>query len=382
MKVIIFKIYTGEIMKFFNRESEIKEILHILNKEPDDIYFIYGSMNSGKTTLINHIINEELKESNKKYAVFYVNFREYDVDSMDNFVEALFEIDENSKSSKMKPYIESFAKGLNNTLNIYYGIKIPEQLLDRLFGEKEKGRLVFKFIRDLFISLNNKGIKPIFILDELQMIKDIAMNGGKPLLKGLFQFLVSLTKERHLAHCLCLTSDSLFAEYVYNTGELKDRADYILVDDFDKETAMKFMDFLAKENNIKFSNEQKEQIYFTVGGKPKLITKVVSKLYDKNLNEVLEGLLNDEIQKLDMKFEIMDYSKPKVKIGENIVEIEKEDVFKSLNLFKDRYEISKKEIPTSIYVYLIKENILFLDPRKGTLKPQSFLVWNAIKKLI
>ena len=369
-------------MKFFNRENEIKEILHILNKEPDDIYFIYGSMNSGKTTLINHIINEELKESNKKYAVFYVNFREYDVDSMDNFVEALFEIDENSKSSKMKPYIESFAKGLNNTLNIYYGIKIPEQLLDRLFGEKEKGRLVFKFIRDLFISLNNKGIKPIFILDELQMIKDIAMNGGKPLLKGLFQFLVSLTKERHLAHCLCLTSDSLFAEYVYNKGELRGRAKYLLVDDFDKETSFKYMDFLAKENNIKFSNEQKEQIYFTVGGKPKLITKVVSKLYDKNLNEVLEGLLNDEIQKLDMKFEIMDYSKPKVKIGENIVEIEKEDVFKSLNLFKDRYEISKKEIPTSIYVYLIKENILFLNPRKGTLKPQSFLVWNAIKKVI
>jgi AAA+ ATPase superfamily predicted ATPase len=44
--------------------------------------------------------------------------------------------------------------------------------------------------------------------------------------------------------------------------------------------------------------------------------------------------------------------------------------------------VSVDEIPKAVYVYLIKENILFLNPQKGTLKPQSFLVWNAIKKLI
>ncbi|MDK2988168.1 MAG: uncharacterized protein PWQ47_1306 [Methanothermococcus sp.] len=98
--------------------------------------------------------------------------------------------------------------------------------------------------------------------------------------------------------------------------------------------------------------------------------------------EVLGFLLNDEIQKLDAKFEIMDYLKPKVKIGENIVEIEKEDILKSLSLFKDKYTISKKEIPTLVYIYLIKENILFLNPQEGTLKPQSFLIWNAIKKVV
>jgi len=269
---------------------------------------------------------------------------------------------------------------ITKTTKTLTGIPIPEVEFNRLFDEKIND--AFQYLEDILLETKKSGKIPVLIFDELQMIKEITANGQKYLLKELFQFLVSLTKEQHLCHIFCLTSDSLFAEYVYNTGELDDRVEYILVDDFDKETAMKFMDFLAKENNIKFSNEQKEQIYSMVGGKPKLITKVVSKLYDKNLNEVLEGLLNDKIQKLDMKFEIMDYSKPKVKIGENIVEIEKEDVFKSLNLFKDRYEISKKEIPTSIYVYLIKENILFLDPRKGTLKPQSFLVWNAIKKLI
>jgi len=74
----------------------------------------------------------------------------------------------------------------------------------------------------------------------------------------LFNFFVALTNHKHLCHVLCLSSDSLFIERVYNEAMLKDRADYVLVNDFDKETALKFMDFLAKENNINLSNEDKE----------------------------------------------------------------------------------------------------------------------------
>ena len=366
-------MWLGDCMEFFNREKEIKEITSILEGEPNIIYFIYGSINSGKTTLINHIINEKLKESNKKYVVFYVNFREYDISSMDNFVEALFEIDESSKDNKIKSYIEHFTKGVNDISNLYYGIKIPEPLLNRLFGEKEKGRLVFKFIRDLFISLNNKGIQPIFILDELQMIKEVSMNGGRPLLKSLFQFLVSLTKERHLAHCISLTSDSLFAEYVYNTGELEERADHILIDDFDKPTAIKFMDFLTKELlNKSLSNEQKEQIYSLVGGKPLLIYKVIDKIRYKELNDILTTMLNDERNKLRYFLE---------DIAEEDGELHKK-VIDALSLFKNNYEIDDFKIPKKIRNVLINKNILFLNPRKGTIKPQSYLIWNAIKKVL
>ena len=60
----------------------------------------------------------------------------------------------------------------------------------------------------------------------------------------------------------------------------------------------------------------------------------------------------------------------------------KEDIINALKLFKNKYEIPKKEIPMPIYVYLVKENILFLNPIEGTLKPQSYLVWNAIKRLL
>jgi len=361
-------------MRFFNREKEINEILRILNREPDDIYFIYGPLNSGKTTLINHIINNELKKSNKKYAIFYVNFREYDISSMDNFVEALFEIDENSKEKKIKSYIESFTKSVNDIINLYYGIKVPEPILNKLFGEKEKGGLVFKFIRDLFMSLHKKGVQPVFILDELQMIKDIVMNGGKPLLKSLFQFLVSLTKERHIAHVFCLSSDSLFIEYIYGKAELKGRVDYILVDDFDRETAIKFMDFLAKQKNINLTNEDKELIYSYVGGKVKDIYDVIVKLKAvKDLKYILETKLEEEQNHLEELLE---------KVEEDYEGINYDEVLEALKLFKDNYELQKNKIKRKIRMFLIKENILFLNPQKGTLKPQSYLVWNAIKRLL
>ncbi|AEF95737.1 ATP-binding protein [Methanotorris igneus] len=360
-------------MKFFNREKEINEILHILSKESDDIYFIYGPLNSGKTALINHIINNELKKFNKKYAVFYVNFREYDIFSMDNFVEALFEIDENSEEKTMKSYIESFTKSVNDIINLYYGIKVPEPILNKLFGEKEKGRLVFKFIRDLFISLNKKGVQPVFILDELQMIKDIVMNGEKPLLKSLFQFLVSLTKERHIAYCLCLSSDSLFIEYVYNIGELEGRAKYLLVDDFDKETTLKFIDFLTKEKlNKTLSDGDRELIYSYVGGKPKDIKYVVEESKFKDLREILEHMLRDEIQKL--KYFLEDVKEEDEEFYKKIVDV--------LRIFKENYEVEDTIINKKIREFLIKRNILFLNPQKGTLKPQSYLVWNAIKRVI
>ncbi|EHP88526.1 ATP-binding protein [Methanotorris formicicus] len=363
-------------MKFFNREKEINEILNILNREPDDIYFIYGSINSGKTTLIKHIIENKL---NDNYKIFYINFRTYLISEKREFIEAIFTTKKDDFFEKIKDKSEVL-KLITKGAKILTGIPIPEIEFDKLFEEKIND--AFQYLNSLLLVVKNSGKQPILIFDELQMIKDVVLNGQKYLLKELFQFLVSLTKEQHLCHVFCLSSDSLFIEYVYNTGELKDRADYILVDDFDKQTAIRFMDFLAKENNIKLSDDDKELIYSYVGGKPKLIVKVMNKLDTISLNEILNSMLKDEISKLDMLLEILDYSKPKIEIGDEIIEIKKEDITNALKLFKNNYEISKKEIPTPVYIYLIKENILFLNPIEGTLKPQSYLVWNAIKKIL
>jgi AAA+ ATPase superfamily predicted ATPase len=364
-------------MKFFNREKEIKEILSILDGEPNLIYFIYGSINSGKTALIKHIIENKL---NDNYKVFYINFRTYLISEKREFIEAIFTTKKDDFFEKIKDKSEVLNL-ITKGAKILTGIPIPEVEFDKLFEEKIND--AFQYLNSLLLEVKKSGKKPILIFDELQMIKDVVLNGQKYLLKELFQFLVSLTKEQHLCHVFCLSSDSLFIEYVYNTGELEGRADYILVDDFDKQTALKFIDFLARENNMELSDEDKELIYSYVGGKPILIIKVFDKLkIDKKLNDILEFMLKEEAQKLKYFLKDLDYIKPKVNIEDEVIEIKKEDIIEALRLFKDNYEISDDKIPKPVYIYLIKRNILFLNPIEGTLKPQSFLIWNVIKRIL
>ncbi|ENN95637.1 ATPase AAA, partial [Methanocaldococcus villosus KIN24-T80] len=76
-------------MEFFNREKEINEILSIIEFEPNFIYFVYGPINSGKTALINEIINNRLDKD--KYVVFYFDLREIFISKYDDFIEVLFE---------------------------------------------------------------------------------------------------------------------------------------------------------------------------------------------------------------------------------------------------------------------------------------------------
>jgi AAA+ ATPase superfamily predicted ATPase len=364
-------------MKFFNREKEIKEILSILEGEPNIIYFIYGSINSGKTALINEIINNRLDK--EKYVVFYFDLREIFISKYDDFeaklratktegfrliIEVLFEEYEDDK----KPI--EVIKSLLKDFPTLFGIPAPKNTLEEIF-KKKTTKNVFRYITNVLIEIKKDGKQPVIIIDELQKIGDMKINGY--LIYELFNYFVSLTKHKHLCHVFCLSSDSLFIERVYNEAMLDDRVDYILVDDFGKETALKFMDFLAKEVlNKKLSDEDKELIYSHVGGKPVLIIKVIDKLRYENLDNILNYMLKDAIQKL--KYFLED-------VKENDEKLYKEVVY-VLKLFKENYEIEDTTINKKIREFLVKKNILFLNPIEGTLKPQSYLVWNAIKRLL
>ncbi|PKP59427.1 MAG: ATP-binding protein, partial [Candidatus Altiarchaeales archaeon HGW-Altiarchaeales-1] len=75
-------------MEFFNREREKEEILSILRQEPREINFIYGPINSGKTTLIQKLIDNLPKD----YVVIYINLRERTMSSYKDFLEAIFDV--------------------------------------------------------------------------------------------------------------------------------------------------------------------------------------------------------------------------------------------------------------------------------------------------
>ena len=62
------------------------------------------------------------------------------------------------------------------------------------------------------------GIRPVIILDEIQTLKDIYMNGERMLLDELFNFFVSITKETHLAHVILDSSDSFFISELHQNA--------------------------------------------------------------------------------------------------------------------------------------------------------------------
>jgi AAA+ ATPase superfamily predicted ATPase len=359
-------------MKFFDREKEIHKILSIIEGEPNLIYFIYGSINSGKTALINEIINNRLNRD--KYVVFYINLRGIFISKYDDFIEVLFEVYDDDK----KPI--EIIKSLIKDVPSLCGIPTPKNTLEEIL-KKKTTKNVFKYITKVLMDIKKEEKQPILIIDELQKIGDLKINGF--LIYELFNYFVDLTKELHLCHVFCLSSDSLFIEKVYNEAMLENRASYILVDDFDKEHALKFMDFLAEEIlNRRLSDDEKELIYGYVGGKPILIETVINSLRYESLDEILDFMLKDATQKLKYFLKDLDYIKPKVKVGDEVIEVKKDDIIEALKLFKENYEISDDEIPEPVYIYLVKRNILFLNPIEGILKPQSFLVWNAIKRLL
>ena len=383
-------------MEFFNREKEIKEVLSVIESEPQLIYFIYGPINSGKTALIKEVIR---KLDLDKYIPFYIDFRMKNIVDIDDFAEVLLEVRDDIEVKNLEESIERALEIILSNIkllkgaSIFFGMPINIPISEKVFqkfldgiGKKEKkvGN-IYTYIEKLLLRIRSLGKVPILILDELQMLKDISLNGNRTLLKSFFQFLVGLTKAHHLAHVFCISSDSLFIEHVYSNAELENRADYILVDDFEKKEALKFIDFLTKEilkEKIFLNSKEKEKIYELIGGKPVLLVKVINKLKTKSLDEVLSYLLQDEKAKIKMELEKFDYVKVKVLYENQEVEVKKEDLIEVLKKFKDKDVLKKDEVKAPVYYYLVRKNILFLDPIKEILKPQSRLTWHAINKAL
>ena len=288
-------------MEFFNREKEINYLLKIISFEPNLIYFIYGPINCGKTALIKYIIENKLNRD--KYVIFYINLREHFISKYEDFIEVLF-----------KEYSDD--KPTNN---------------------------IFRYILDVFEKIKKEGKQPVLIIDELQKIGDLKINGY--LIYELFNFFIDLTKEKHLCHVLCLSSDSLFIERVYNEGMLKDRCKYYLVDDFDYETTKAFL----KKHN--FNDEEIEIVWHYFGGKPiKLIEVVQEKLLGEDIKEFCKKSLRVRKRQLkDLLYSLEDENKDLF-----------EGVIKLFENFKNRDEIFYEKITDEI-VWTVKKNILFVN---------------------
>ncbi len=340
-------------MEFFNREKEIQDLLNMIKQEPNLITFIYGPINSGKTVLMQYLIENILP---REYVAFYINLRREEVTKEEEFYEILFEIYEER---------EAFLDRIISLLpKISFGIPIPFGTFKLMFERRDKDyRGVFRYIIKTLQKLKEKGLKPIIIFDELQVIKDIKIN--EPLIYRVFNLLISLTKELKLCHVFAITSDSTFIERIYNEAMLQGRCEYYLVDDFDRETVEKIL----REKG--FDDKEIDIVWHYFGGKPiDIIRAIQMKNIGRDIREYCEEKLEE---RKNLISEIILQREDEKDFFERIISL--------LKNFENHDLIRYKKITPEIS-FLVKNNILFVDPRKKFIKPQSKLDLLAIRSFL
>ena len=356
---------------FYDRQREEKELGIILEDEPNLLYFVYGPANSGKTSLLVRVLNSLPQDM----VPFYINLRGRDVSSTGEFLNCLFKIDKRSLIDSVKEYIRDITGEGADAFSKLTGIPIPRRIFDPIFKEKDKGDDAFAYLEEFFHGLVESGQRPVFVLDEVQMIKKVANAAGGPLLDKLFNFMVRMTKETHLCHCMAVTSDSLFVEEISGNARLEGRSRCFLVDDLEKERALKVYDeFGFKDNELawnhiggKIGDMVRLKVELRLGlsekdGLKRMLKETTSRLEDI-LEEAKEGFLQVEDR------------------GRNIT-LAVDQIEEALALFVPETSVAKGEISSTYRNFLIEQNLLFLDPVSGVVYPQSQLVRLAIKQLI
>ena len=171
------RITTFRRTPFIDREREEDFLLNHLQGEPAKILFIYGPKSSGKTTLMEYMV-ENILEKDKNFYVNYVNFRGYAIANYKDFLDIYFKpIREEQKS-----WLARVMDKLPLNLGLFRGsASLPVKgvsfgLNIELYNQLQRNEVdPFVLLMDILRKIKEKR-QPILILYEVQTLQDIYMN--------------------------------------------------------------------------------------------------------------------------------------------------------------------------------------------------------------
>jgi len=357
---------------FINRKQEVLLLNKWVSERPENILFIYGPKSSGKTTLLYKMIKEEWSEK-KKIIVKHFNLREILIVNYKNFLQSFFEIDYSKDKKDVKETREySIPKVFKTKVEVYKGL--DEKRLDP-----------FKIMKEELEKLNNKGIKPIIIIDELQALENIYMEDQRELLKEMFNFFVSITKETHLAHVIIASSDGYFIERIYNDSKLKKTSKFMEVDYLNEKDVKYWLNNIKKESSIKdyiLSESQVQVIWDNFGGSlweisaflgDLLVIADDKKIPDESFNKILD------IKLIASRSLFVDYadigfgSKEEFLFKAINSKIQNKNFFRTSefsNLVSDNCFANRDELK-KVLMDLVRHNFISYDPTTAEYKVQG-----------
>ena len=339
-------------MRFYDRKKELNYLKNYVQLEPNSILFVYGPKSSGKTTVMLRVIEELSKKDDLVF--FYYDLRRYATPTKEEFLNIFFEKgDKKYLLNKLEINLKIFKFGVEEKFD-FNNIKLND-VFDRIYEGIEA------VIRD--------GKKPILIIDELQKLKNIYFNGegkgDKSLLNELFNLFAHLTKVRHLCHVICLTSDTLFIEEIYQNSTLENTSKYYLIDWLRKGTIRNIL----KEEG--FSEEEINYSLNYLSLPYEIVDLIENKKLGISVGQTIRQWINIEKDRI------------RYTIRENLNK--KDEILKILSKFKDSIKIKNDDIEDELFEtlkILIENEILFYDVLNGIVKPTSIKKWYAIREII
>jgi hypothetical protein len=294
---------------FINRTNELDYLKHWIGIEPDHILFVYGPKSSGKTTILAKFIEKHL--NNKFFDIKHFNLREILIHTYSDFIGAFFEIDYSKSPKGVKQKRE-------------YNLKLFKLSKEIITNLENKSLDPFVVMKKELQKIVTKNKCPIIIIDELQALEDIYLNGQRELLKELFNFFVALTKESHLCHVLIASSDGFFLNKLYNDSKLTKTSAFFEIDYLSKKDVCHWLTHLEQESGINdyhLKNEQIETIWNYLGGSmfeiscllgDLVLTAHNNQIDNQNLFNAIDRLIQLNIGKIehfagvfDNKFELL-----------------------------------------------------------------------------